>query len=505
MVQNYEQYIKKVGKLNRNSEVLSASIISSLNQVFYADDLSSPCVNARDLSVRYVTQEQFHKMVNGDPSVSAWFEPTTLYVVSSDEINAYNTNIKNVADPLEPKDAANKRYVDEEIERASISAAEAAVISAENACYIVSSLEDAPTEGNNIGDAAIVSAKIAGSDSLISRTSYYWNGNAWAAMDGNYTADNVYFEEDISCVGPWTSVGNISKGSTTAVSAIHSKGESLKTVLETIFMVDQDNATVSQPTFTAQLTSTTVGEVGTTITPKFKVTFSPGSYTYGSLAADGTTWVNGTGVTASILSATELSGTATLTSLASITLGTTYTSPSAVVVTDSAGLTFKVNAFVSYTKGNTVCTAAHKASTSKTPIAAGTKTTTVNLPAGYRKPFWGYILATETQPSTNTSEWTSSLIRGLRGNTATSTAGLPTSYNIPSNVTWIIFACAATGGKSNVVVIDDKSKQEQTFTKQLSAVNVEGANGYTAVPYNIFWKRFSSPTEAEMNLKMTWS
>lgn len=112
MVQNYEQYIKKVGKLNRNSEVLSASIISNLNQVFYADDLSSPCVNARDLSVRYVTQEQFHKMVTGDPSVSAWFEPTTLYVVSSDEINAYNTNIKNVADPLEPKDAANKRYVD---------------------------------------------------------------------------------------------------------------------------------------------------------------------------------------------------------------------------------------------------------------------------------------------------------------------------------------------------------------------------------------------------------
>jgi hypothetical protein len=116
MVQNYSQYIKRIGTLNRNSEVLSASIISSLNQVFYADDLSSPCINARDLSVRYVTAEQFHKMVNGDPSVSAWFEPTTLYVVSSDEINAYNTNIKNVADPLEPKDAANKRYVDEKID-----------------------------------------------------------------------------------------------------------------------------------------------------------------------------------------------------------------------------------------------------------------------------------------------------------------------------------------------------------------------------------------------------
>jgi hypothetical protein len=130
MVSNYEQYIKRVGELNRNSEVLSASIISNLNQVFYANDLSSSLSNAMDLSVRYVTQEQFHKMINGDPSVSAWFEPTTLYIVSSDEINAYNTNIKNVADPIEQKDAANKRYVDEEIDRAMVSAIDSALISA---------------------------------------------------------------------------------------------------------------------------------------------------------------------------------------------------------------------------------------------------------------------------------------------------------------------------------------------------------------------------------------
>lgn len=151
-------------------------------------------------------------MVNGDPSVSVWFEPTTLYVVSSDEINAYNTNIKNVADPLEPKDAANKRYVDEEIERASISAVEAAVISAENACYIVSSLEDAPTEGNSIGDAAIVSAKIAGNNSLISRTSYYWNGNAWAC---NYVDGTTPWRDDYNqlCIdiGPsyWTNLAAV--------------------------------------------------------------------------------------------------------------------------------------------------------------------------------------------------------------------------------------------------------------------------------------------------------
>jgi len=128
-------------------------------------------------------------MVNGDPSVSAYFEPTTLYVVSSDEINAYNTNIKNVEDPVELKDAANKWYVDEKVESAVISAIERT----ENKCYILGSIDDAPTTSNTIGDVAVVSAKIAKDPSNISRTSYYWNGSAWEAMDGNYDTDHVFF------------------------------------------------------------------------------------------------------------------------------------------------------------------------------------------------------------------------------------------------------------------------------------------------------------------------
>jgi hypothetical protein len=212
-------------------------------------------------------------------------------------------------------------------------------------------------------------------------------------MDGNYSADNVYFEEDISCVGPWTSVGNINKGAKTSISAIPAKGQTIKSVFESIFMVDQDDATIVQPSVKVELTSTTVGEVGEKVTPKFKVTFNPGSYSYGSL--NGTTWVDGTGVTANTLSATIVSGTSTISRMTSVTSGTTYTSPSAVDITDTAGSSFKVNAFANYTKGNIVCTAAHKPS-SKSAITAGSDTDYVNLPAGYRKPFWGYILASET-------------------------------------------------------------------------------------------------------------
>lgn len=120
MIQDYKKYIKSIGELDRDSDVLLASISADLNQVFYADDLSSE-LTARDLSVRYVAQEQFYKMITGDPSVNAQFDPKILYIVSADDINAYDTNVKNVANPVEAKDAANKRYVDEQLELSATS------------------------------------------------------------------------------------------------------------------------------------------------------------------------------------------------------------------------------------------------------------------------------------------------------------------------------------------------------------------------------------------------
>ena len=110
--EEYSKHAKDLGKLNRNSTVLLSSALSDTNQVFYADNLSSALSNTMDLSVRYVTQDQFHGMVVGDPQYAGLFETKTLYIVSSDEINAYNTRILNVAMPENDKDAANKWYVD---------------------------------------------------------------------------------------------------------------------------------------------------------------------------------------------------------------------------------------------------------------------------------------------------------------------------------------------------------------------------------------------------------
>jgi hypothetical protein len=60
------------------------------------------------------------------------------------------------------------------------------------------------------GDVAIVKKKI-GDTNNTSYTSYVYNGTAWAAMDGNYSAANVFTSEKITLSGNYSTIGNYSK------------------------------------------------------------------------------------------------------------------------------------------------------------------------------------------------------------------------------------------------------------------------------------------------------
>lgn len=46
------------------------------------------------------------------------------------------------------------------------------------------------------GDMAVIENAFV--EGKISRTAYFYDGANWAAFDGNYRADNVYFDEDIT-------------------------------------------------------------------------------------------------------------------------------------------------------------------------------------------------------------------------------------------------------------------------------------------------------------------
>lgn len=112
--EDIQQYSNMLKDLSYNDKVLAESVLSDINQAFYAEGVDGTVSNAFDLSVRYVTADQYHDVVTGIGT----FEPKTLYVVSSDELNAYNTNIRNVKDPSREQDAANKRYVDSAVSNA---------------------------------------------------------------------------------------------------------------------------------------------------------------------------------------------------------------------------------------------------------------------------------------------------------------------------------------------------------------------------------------------------
>lgn len=50
---------------------------------------------------------------------SGTLDNSTLYIVSSDTFSAYDEKIVNVAAPTEETDAANKKYVDDEVKKIS--------------------------------------------------------------------------------------------------------------------------------------------------------------------------------------------------------------------------------------------------------------------------------------------------------------------------------------------------------------------------------------------------
>lgn len=123
------------------------------------------------------------------------------------------------------------------------------------------------TENNTtakLDDIAIVKREIAaGKDSL---AAYVYNGSVWTAMDGNYNAENVYFDEDIMIT---TAVGNI--GLTNGSANIPAAGKNIKQVFEALWTKEDFSPSVTDPSISisvknADNKSSIEGEVGDSYT-----------------------------------------------------------------------------------------------------------------------------------------------------------------------------------------------------------------------------------------------
>jgi hypothetical protein len=298
------------------------------------------------------------------------------------------------------------------------------------------------------GDTAVVKRLIAGDK--YSYTAYVYNASNWKAMDGNYSADNVYFDEDLTYTASIGVYSVPSSGSGT----IDAEGKSVSEVLKGI-LAKEKNPSTTQPSISLSSNNIKAYEVGSKVAINYSIDTKAGSYTYGPA----------TGVTFSNYSATFNGETLSLQS-------GTFTE---VQVTDSTSLSIsascdssdgtvpKTNIGNNYTDGQ---------------IKAKSLSASKGTLTGYRNWFYGYKNASGV--ISVPSGINSAMIRALNSQNG----GFPGTLS--TNGMQQMFFAIPKGKKSNVAVSNNVNGAPCTVSK-VTDIMVEGANGYDAIAYDVWY------------------
>lgn len=318
----------------------------------------------------------------------------------------------------------------------------------------------------NKDDIFVVKTLISGDK--YSFTAYVYNGTSWAAMDGNYNAENVYFDEDLLTT---SAIGNITL--TNGQATIPSTGKNLKEVFQTIFVAEK-NPTITQPSVALTFAQAGAYEVGTSVTPQYSASLNPGSYQYGPA----------TGVTATAWQITDTASHSADTASGQfdpvvVADGTNYTITAQA--THGAGATPKTNVGNDYAAG---------------AIQAGTKSKTSTAITGYRNSFYGTVESKDTV--------TSAIVRGLAGKSGKALAnGATFNVPIPVGALRVIIAYPATlRDVTSIQDVNGMSAEIKSSFSQLT-VQVEGANGATAIDYKVYTLDFASANDTANTYKVT--
>lgn len=142
---------------------------------------------------------------------------------------------------------------------------------------VITSLDS--IENPKKGDIAVVKETIGGEiSSASSMTAYMYNGTAWQALDGNYNAENVYFDQDLITS---FAMGNISLSN--GMATIPAAGKNLSEVWESIYVKEiNTNLQNAKPSCSMSGNSVKYYLVGAT-SDAYTITLglNKGSYDYG--------------------------------------------------------------------------------------------------------------------------------------------------------------------------------------------------------------------------------
>ena len=296
------------------------------------------------------------------------------------------------------------------------------------------------------GDIAIIKEALKGGK--YQYTAYVRGETNWEAMDGNYDAENVYFQKDLTITAPIGVQTIPSSGSKT----LSTTGKNIKQVFDMI-VAEEKNPSTTQPT--AALSSSNIGakEVGTKVNVAYSFATDPGSYTYGPA----------TGVTFSGYEATFNGETLT---------GASGTFAEIQVVDDT---NLSISGKCSSSEGAIpVTNLGNPYEAGK--IAAKNYTPSKGTLTGYRGWFYGYYNG--TQAIADPAAITSAQLRAF---------GTKTSFPKSMNTTQMqqMFFAAPKGRVSSVSISNAVNGAPLTVVK--GTCSVEGAGGYNAVEYDLFY------------------
>lgn len=280
------------------------------------------------------------------------------------------------------------------------------------------------------------------------------------AITGNIDADTLFFTKDLVFTQAFGKYSPDSSGSVTIPTL--DDNMSIQDLLENAFS-EEKNPTITQPSTSVTLTGAGAKEVGTEFTPSYSVGFSAGSYQYGPA----------TGITATgyqVTDTKEGSSTTQTGSFEKFTVGDGENYKVSVVTSYGDGAIPLTNLGNEYAAGQ---------------IKAGTKSASSGAVTGYRNEFYGTLT---TKPATMTS----ADIRGLTGKKAQATGTV--SVSIPVGAMRVVFAVPSSKVVNSVLDVNGLNAQIfSSFTH--TTVQVEGANGYTAQEYNVYYLDYANAND----------
>ena len=342
------------------------------------------------------------------------------------------------------------------------------------------------------GDVFVVTTIVDGT--TYEQSAYRYDGADWAAMTGAVDASKVMLRDDIILAGNYTQVGNITK-SANGTSTLPAKGKSVAAVLTDILSKRLQPSITAQPSISGfALTGAKAVEAGTSLANAnyTAATLNPGTYQYGpETGVEATNW--------KVERITD-QGTEQVASqdAASLTAGSDNNGGDGFVIGDQGGEgvvnSLKYKLTVTHGAGVTADDNLGDDSSPAVSITAGSKTKETSAYTPFRNVFYG---ASTTKPTLD-----SAAIRALTPTGKAYAAGSLT-INVPAGAQRVVIACDATKTGVTKVINQTAMNADVTATFSKSTVPVEGAEGYTAINYNVWVFEPAVPYENTATLVVT--